>query len=64
MILSVFVSVSFFMFLWCQINEYTRLFGTKEYTEFINLDSIHAGDCIILGFAENGHFADKKGMEN
>ena len=29
-ILSVFVSVSFFMFLWCLINEYTRLFGTQE----------------------------------
>ena len=29
--MSVFVSVSFFMFLWCQINEYTRLFGTQEY---------------------------------
>ena len=25
------MSVSFFMFLWCQINEYARLFGTQEY---------------------------------
>ena len=31
MLLSVFVSVSFFMSLWCQINKYTCLFGTQEY---------------------------------
>ena len=27
------------MFLWCQINEYTRLFGTQEYAYFLLYES-------------------------
>ena len=34
---------------------------TSDYTEFLILDKIH--DCITLGFAENGSFTNKKGME-
>ena len=33
--MSLFVSVSFFMFLGCQINEYTRLLCSQEYLSFL-----------------------------
>ena len=38
------------MFLSCRLHSY-----------WMNLDKIH--DCITLGFAENGCFTNKKGME-